>query len=45
VILEGEVECDEAYVIAGQKGQPEAVKKRVAKDVGVGSKPKPDGEH
>jgi len=28
VILEGEVECDEAYVIAGHKGQPDAVKKR-----------------
>jgi transposase-like protein len=27
-VLEGEVECDEAYVVAGHKGQPEAVKKR-----------------
>jgi hypothetical protein len=27
VILEGEVECDEVYVIAGHKGQPDAVKK------------------
>ena len=28
VILEGEVECDEAYVITGHKGQPDAVKKK-----------------
>lgn len=28
VVLEGEVECDEVYVVAGHKGQPEAVKKR-----------------
>src|SRR5512135_3576818 len=26
--LEGEVECDEVYVIAGHKGNPEAVKKK-----------------
>jgi len=26
--LSGEVECDEVYVVAGHKGQPEAVKKR-----------------
>lgn len=28
IILEGEVECDEVYVIAGHKGNPEAVKKK-----------------
>ena len=28
VVLEGEVECDEVYVVAGHKGHPEAVKKR-----------------
>jgi len=28
VILEGKVECDELYLIAGFKGQPEQVKKR-----------------
>jgi transposase-like protein len=28
VILEGEVECDEVYVVAGHKGHPEAVKKK-----------------
>jgi transposase-like protein len=26
--LAGEVECDEVYVVAGHKGQPDAVKKR-----------------
>lgn len=33
VILEGEVECDEVYVVAGHKGHPEAVKKRAAQAV------------
>ena len=28
VKLSGEVECDEVYVVAGHKGNPEAVKKR-----------------
>jgi transposase-like protein len=28
VVLEGEVECDEVYVVAGHKGTPEAVKKK-----------------
>jgi transposase-like protein len=28
VVLEGEVECDEVYVVAGHKGNPEVVKKR-----------------
>ncbi|HWE34985.1 MAG TPA: transposase [Isosphaeraceae bacterium] len=27
VVLEGAVECDEVYVVAGHKGHPEAVKK------------------
>src|SRR3954447_23056860 len=27
--LSGEVECDEVYVVAGHKGHPEAVKKKV----------------
>jgi len=27
-ILDGEVECDEVYVVAGHKGNPEAVKKK-----------------
>lgn len=35
-VLEGEVECDEVYVVAGHKGHPEAVKKKGAKaDVGA----------
>lgn len=28
-LLTGEVECDEVYVIAGHKGNPEAVKKNI----------------
>jgi hypothetical protein len=28
VKLSGEVECDEVYVVAGHKGNPDAVKKR-----------------
>jgi len=31
LVLEGEVECDEVYVVAGHKGHPAAVKKRVVK--------------
>lgn len=31
VTLTGEVECDEVYVVAGHKGQPDAVKKRPAR--------------
>ena len=30
-VLEGEVECDEVYVVAGHKGHPAAVKKKGAK--------------
>jgi len=33
VVLEGEVECDEVYVVAGHKGNPEAVKKKVGPGV------------
>ncbi len=36
VALEGEVECDEVYVVAGHKGSPEAVEKKVAPGVVVG---------
>lgn len=28
VTLEAEVECDQVYVVAGHKGQPEAVQKK-----------------
>lgn len=31
VVLSGEVECDEVYIVAGHKGQPDAVKKKAAK--------------
>jgi transposase-like protein len=34
VVLEGEVECDEVYVVAGHKGHPEAVKKKAARPDG-----------
>ena len=35
-VLEGEVECDEVYVIAGHKGHPDAVQKKGEKaDAGV----------
>ena len=34
--LSGEVECDEVYVVAGHKGHPEAVKKRVVRGDGGG---------
>lgn len=33
--LEGEVECDEVYVVAGHKGHPDAVKKKAAKADGI----------
>jgi transposase-like protein len=33
IVLDGEVECDEVYVVAGHKGNPEAVKKRDEKAV------------
>jgi transposase-like protein len=36
VVLEGEVECDEVYVVAGHKGHPAAVQKKGVKaDGGV----------
>lgn len=41
VTLQREVECDEAYVIAGHKGQPEAIKKKRESDVVVGYKRNP----
>ena len=34
--LEGEVEADEVYVVAGHKGNPPAVQKKVARDAGGG---------
>ncbi len=45
VTLAGEVECDEAYVIAGHKGQPETVQKRGVKDVAASSKLNKDEGH
>jgi transposase-like protein len=36
VTLSGEVECDEVYGVAGHKGQPEAVRKKGARDADGG---------
>jgi transposase-like protein len=36
--LTGEVECDEVYIVAGHKGQPEAVVKKGGADGGAGSR-------
>ena len=33
VTLSGEVECDEVYIVAGHKRNPEAVKKKIEKGV------------
>src|SRR5277367_5356916 len=38
VVLDGEVEADEVYVVAGHKGNPLAVQKKVARDGGGGSR-------
>lgn len=38
VQLSGTIECDEVYVTAGHKGQPEMVKKKGVKGVGESSK-------
>jgi transposase-like protein len=36
VVLKGEVECDEVYVVVGHKGHPEAVKKKAVLPEGDG---------
>ena len=36
VVLKGEVEADEVYIVAGHKGKPAAVQKKAAKDGGGG---------
>jgi hypothetical protein len=36
VVLSGEVECDEVYVVAGHKGNPEAVRKKGERDAADG---------
>ncbi len=41
VTLDGEVEADEVYVIAGHKGNPAAVAKKGVSDGGAGSKARP----
>ena len=41
--LEGQVEIDEVYVVAGHKGQPAEVVKRGARDDAAGFRARPDG--
>jgi len=41
VTLSDEVECDEAYVIAGHKGQPDVVKSKGRQGLEAATKPKP----
>ena len=41
--LEGAVECDEVYLVAGHKGHPTAVKKKAEKDAAIDSKAVGDG--
>jgi transposase-like protein len=36
VVLDGEIECDEVYVVAGHKGRPEAVRKKGGPPAGGG---------
>jgi transposase-like protein len=43
VMLEGTVEVDEVYVVAGHKGHPAAVAKKVARGDGGGSRAHPAG--
>jgi transposase-like protein len=43
VTLDGEVEVDEVYVVAGHKGNPAAVAKKAAPDGAAGSKELPAG--
>ena len=42
VVLDGEVEADEVYVIAGHKGNPEAVKKKAARGAAAASRVRQD---
>ena len=41
VVLDGTVEVDEVYVVAGHKGNPAAVAKKAAAGDGVGSRARP----
>ena len=44
VALEGAVEIDEVYVVAGHKGNPAAVQKKAGKVAGTGLKGRAAGE-
>jgi len=43
IVLDGTVEVDEVYVVAGHKGQPAAVAKKAALDGGAGARLHPTG--
>jgi transposase-like protein len=43
--LQGEIECDEVYVVAGHKGNPEAVKKKAEQVDAIDSKVPEVEEH
>ena len=45
IALDGEVEIDEVYVVAGHKGSPTAVAKKAAWGAGAGSRAHPAGAH
>ena len=45
VKLSGEVECDEVYVVAGHKGNPDAVKKRQGQADATDFEAQEDEEH
>src|SRR6478672_8177215 len=45
IALDGEVEIDEVYVVAGHKGSPTAVAKKAAWGAGGGSRAHPAGAH
>ena len=43
IVLDGEVEIDEVDVVAGHKGNPVAVAKKIASGAGAGSRAHPAG--
>lgn len=45
VTLDGEVECDEIYIVAGHKGHPEAVQKKEEKADVIDSKEQEEEAH
>ena len=45
ITLDGEIECDEVYIVAGHKGHPEAVQKKGEKDDVIDSKEREEEAH